>query len=162
MTIAERKAKKHAYYIAHREDERARKAQYRFTNKKNILAYAKQYRLINRDHIQAYKIANRDKIKAREIKHYQTNRERLRDKTRQQRVTGRERLHAVKDTPCVDCGERYPPYVMDLDHVRGTKVANVGSMPHSSEKDFWAEVDKCDVVCSNCHRERTHQRRIGK
>lgn len=30
-------------------------------------------------------------------------------------------IDRYKNQPCVDCGDRHPPYVMDLDHVRGDK-----------------------------------------
>jgi hypothetical protein len=69
-------------------------------------------------------------------------------------------LRAAKDQPCADCGVRYPYYVMDLDHrdstnkrdtfARLTKGCSLGG--------FLEEITKCDVVCSNCHRQRTFQR----
>ena len=52
----------------------------------------------------------------------------------------------------------YPYYVMDLDHrdpstklYAPAKLITLGSMKKAIE-----EVAKCDVVCANCHRERTH------
>lgn len=67
-------------------------------------------------------------------------------------------LRAAKDVPCADCGKRYPPYVMDFDHVRGEKVANLSKMvTNSSESAIRAEIAKCDVVCANCHRKRTFE-----
>jgi hypothetical protein len=66
-------------------------------------------------------------------------------------------IAAAKDIPCMDCGMRYPKYVMEFDHVRGVKVNNVGSMPsNSGAARILAEIAKCDVVCANCHRERTY------
>ena len=64
-----------------------------------------------------------------------------------------------KSKPCVDCGIKYPYYVMDFDHVKGEKVGNIGSMK-SSLLQAKLEIAKCEVVCSNCHRERTHIRRL--
>lgn len=56
----------------------------------------------------------------------------------------------------MDCGQSYPSYVMDLDH-RGDKVRNVARMVSLGlgEATVLAEIAKCDVVCSNCHRLRT-------
>lgn len=67
---------------------------------------------------------------------------------------------AAKDKPCTDCGIKYPHYVMDLDHVRGTKVMAVSSFlgRRLGETKLLAEIAKCEVVCSNCHRERTYAR----
>ena len=66
-------------------------------------------------------------------------------------------------TPCVDCGINYPYYVMDFDHVRGQKHANVMELVSTlSKKKIDEEIAKCEIVCSNCHRIRTHIRRISK
>ncbi len=63
-----------------------------------------------------------------------------------------------KNRPCADCGERYPPYVMDFDHL-GDKVAPVSYMvPVYGSERILAEIAKCEVVCSNCHRLRTYRR----
>jgi ssDNA-binding Zn-finger/Zn-ribbon topoisomerase 1 len=66
-------------------------------------------------------------------------------------------------SPCRDCGKFYPYYVMDFDHVRGKKHANVMELiPTLSKKKIDEEIAKCEIVCSNCHRIRTHVRRIAK
>ena len=66
-------------------------------------------------------------------------------------------------TPCVDCGINYPYYVMDFDHVRGQKHANVMELVSTlSKKKIDEEIAKCEIVCSNCHRIRTHMRRMAK
>jgi len=61
--------------------------------------------------------------------------------------------------PCIDCGIEYPPYVMDFDHRTGEdKLFNIGNAPGfaKSKTKLLAEVAKCDIVCANCHRERTY------
>lgn len=66
-------------------------------------------------------------------------------------------------TPCLDCKISYPYYVMDFDHVRGRKHKNVMELiPTLSKKKIDEEISKCEIVCSNCHRERTHSRKIAK
>lgn len=74
------------------------------------------------------------------------------------RARNRQLLERAKDVPCADCGVRYPSFVMDFDHVRGEKRANVSQLAGigASEPAILAEIAKCDVVCANCHRERTH------
>ena len=65
--------------------------------------------------------------------------------------------------PCMDCKISYPYYMMDFDHVRGTKQANVAELINTlSKKRLDAEIAKCEIVCSNCHRIRTHVRKNGK
>jgi hypothetical protein len=57
----------------------------------------------------------------------------------------------------MDCGLAFPPCAMDFDHRDpSTKEFNVGSMMRWSKKKIQEEIDKCDLVCSNCHRVRTH------
>lgn len=60
----------------------------------------------------------------------------------------------------MDCGNSYPHYVMDFDHVRGIKCFNIGATPNlnPSLERLMAEIAKCDLVCSNCHRIRTWTR----
>ena len=75
-----------------------------------------------------------------------------------------EMLGRIKEkSGCVDCKQKYPWYVLDFDHVYGKKVANIGQMlNYFSVEDILKEVAKCDIVCSNCHRERTFQRKNNK
>lgn len=64
--------------------------------------------------------------------------------------------------PCVDCGVCYPYYILDFDHVRGTKFTEISKMSKLGYgPKLLEEIEKCDLVCANCHRERTHQKRSG-
>lgn len=73
-------------------------------------------------------------------------------------------LRTLKESsPCSDCGSYYPYYVMDFDHVRGRKQKNVMELvPTLSRKKIDEEISKCEIVCSNCHRKRTHFRKLKK
>lgn len=63
-------------------------------------------------------------------------------------------MNSLKDFPCKDCGNCYHPVAMDFDHRPGeAKVKDVAKMKTFAAID--AEVTKCDLVCSNCHRVRT-------
>lgn len=69
--------------------------------------------------------------------------------------------HIKETTPCTDCGKPYPYYVMDFDHKDDSKKFNLANaMLHGFNKVV-EEIKKCDVVCSNCHRERTHKRKMA-
>ena len=60
----------------------------------------------------------------------------------------------------MDCNVTYPSYVMDFDHVRGEKKFLLArGHQKTGFNQVIAEMAKCDVVCSNCHRIRTHGRR---
>lgn len=74
-----------------------------------------------------------------------------------------EYVRGYKDThPCSDCGIQYRYWIMQFDHVRGEKVGNVGEMAVSRTlKAVKNEIAKCDVVCANCHADRSYRRRIN-
>lgn len=83
-----------------------------------------------------------------------------RDSTKKRHDEIRRLIKKAKDKPCADCGNSYPYYVMDFDHVRGEKKFNlsVAARHYKSFQTLQEEIDKCEVVCANCHRERTFSR----
>jgi hypothetical protein len=96
--------------------------------------------------------------------HYLANRQRYVDQARitKQRLA-RERtaylFEFFEAHPCRDCGET-DPMVLEFDHLRDKRF-NIGSaLPYRNWASILAEIEKCDVVCANCHRRRT-ARRIG-
>ena len=82
---------------------------------------------------------------------------------KQKQKQHREMLDELKAVPCADCGNRYPAYVMDFHHVRGEKLFNVSqfSKRRPGTATLLAEVAKCIVLCSNCHRIRTYGATAG-
>ena len=73
----------------------------------------------------------------------------------------KELIIREKCRPCVDCKIQYNPWVMDFDHLeKFDKKFSIGQAGKTriSLKIIKEEILKCEVVCSNCHRERTHKR----
>ena len=66
-------------------------------------------------------------------------------------------VDAMKKGPCMDCGQKFDPVCMDFDHVRGEKKWSiaVGIRRAKPWSEIEEEIDKCELVCSNCHRVRT-------
>ena len=70
-------------------------------------------------------------------------------------------LHKYKDIPCVDCNAVYPFCVMDFDHrpeeTKSFSISRVGAYKATPDRisTIMKEIDKCDLICSNCHRIRT-------
>lgn len=68
-------------------------------------------------------------------------------------------------TPCHDCGGKFPACVMEFDHREpriGGKEGTIAYLSrHNSMPKLMAELEKCDVVCANCHRIRTNQRKVN-
>lgn len=59
--------------------------------------------------------------------------------------------------PCVDCGET-DIVVLEFDHLRDKRAAISQMIGNQELRTIKAEIEKCDVVCANCHRRRTAQR----
>jgi len=97
---------------------------------------------------------------ARSKEYYRTHPQSINDSVHNRRKRGRDFLNQHKNKPCVDCGILYPPYVMDFDHARGEKEFQISPKITYSLKRLKEEIEKCDVVCANCHRIRSHKRRI--
>ena len=90
-------------------------------------------------------------------KNPERRRELQKETMRQRRIARRAFIQKAKSVPCNDCGKTFPPYVMDFDHRNSNdKTMDVSQMTSRSLTEIQAEIEKCDVVCSNCHRIRTH------
>ena len=95
--------------------------------------------------------------------HYLANRERYIEQARVQKERLRlERtrylIEYFKTHPCRDCGEA-DPVVLEFDHLRD-KLFDIGSgLIQKRWTAVLSEIEKCEVVCSNCHRRRTARRR---
>lgn len=94
--------------------------------------------------------------------HYQKNSDKYKQRARNRTDVPvrrcRERLaQFLRNHPCVDCQEA-DVRVLEFDHVRGKKDANVSLMAAKgfSWQRIEAEIAKCEVRCANCHRRRTH------
>ncbi len=110
----------------------------------------------------------KDKEKQREAirRHYYANKQYYIDKAYKKRDVLRRWVYDLKNTTaCTDCKIQYPYYVTDFDHIEnnGIKINTVSKMINSgSIRQVKEEIAKCELVCSNCHRIRTHNRRIDK
>lgn len=59
----------------------------------------------------------------------------------------------MKEKPCERCEIQYPPYVMEWHHREPTeKEFGLGQLYSFGKKRILAEIEKCDLYCSNCHR----------
>lgn len=95
----------------------------------------------------------------------QKNRDYAKKSKPQRQKISRQFLAWIKSAPCMDCGVQYPPYVMDFDHrePKASRRHAIGFLANTapSGEALMEEIYKCDLVCANCHRERTYRRKCG-
>lgn len=100
-----------------------------------------------------------EKQKEAQRRHYIDNKEKYSKRNKTYREKVRDYVRREKESsPCMDCGIKYPYYVMEFDHLHSKEktvswLASRGTMNQVVE-----EIKKCDLVCSNCHKKRTWQR----
>lgn len=95
--------------------------------------------------------------------HYANNKRQYLDRNARSYVRRKAFVREMKSRPCADCGVQYPFYVMDFDHREGeSKAYELNHVDRMAMRVIAREIEKCDVVCSNCHRERTYQRLLRR
>lgn len=99
--------------------------------------------------------------------HYEKNIDAIKARSAEtnKRTRARNRSFVIElkeSTPCADCNEFYPYYVMHFDHIyeKSGSVSNLSRSGHSIKR-LQQEIDNCEIVCANCHAIRTHERKQG-
>jgi hypothetical protein len=114
-------------------------------------------KLYDKKYYDTHPYTTEQKERARQYR--ETNREQLKIRRQAYALANRLYVRSVKEgAPCTDCRESYPYYVMQFDHIpgRGEKKFEVAVPTTRSRKSIDAEIAKCEIVCANCHMERTH------
>ena len=98
----------------------------------------------NKEHYLKYKVEYIERVNERKKIKTKENRENL--------------LEYFKTNPCIRCGETNP-VVLDFDHRdEKDKKYGISNMITSYNWDtILSEIEKCDVLCANCHRIKTSQ-----
>lgn len=94
------------------------------------------------------------------LKYYEEHENKEKTGVRDRRQKARKFLMEYKKgRACADCKVGFPYYILQFDHVRETKVANLSIMArYATIEELLEEIKKCDLVCSNCHAHRTYMR----
>jgi hypothetical protein len=73
-------------------------------------------------------------------------------------VSRKQFILDAKNKPCHDCNKSFNSWQMQFDHREPQeKRFNVGGSYTRSFKNLAIEISKCDVVCANCHADRTYK-----
>lgn len=90
---------------------------------------------------------------------YYKNKQPYVDRAKKSRQKRKDFVLTKKNSPCTDCHVSYPAFVMDFDHMGiEDKSFNLSQAASQSIEAITKEIAKCELVCSNCHRIRTHNR----
>lgn len=104
---------------------------------------------------------NRERNRLYQARWYKKNKKLQMSRTVERRKRIRKSINNLKSRkPCKDCKKYYPAVCMDFDHVKGKKLFTISThYANVSIRDLKNEIKKCELVCSNCHRIRTHKKR---
>lgn len=84
---------------------------------------------------------------------YKSNRKKRQDRMNER---NRKRKRLVVEhfgNKCLDCGRTYPQCVYEFHHLNPSeKDWNPSQSLSHSEERMWQELNKCVMLCSNCHK----------
>ena len=77
----------------------------------------------------------------------------IRERAKNDMSASKQYIKKYKQThPCVKCGEnRY--YVLDFHHIDNNKERELSQVKTWSISKIQQEIDKCAILCANCHRD---------
>ena len=86
------------------------------------------------------------------------------DRKRKMQIKANERAKKIKiflanykiSKGCKDCGYKKHHSALEFDHIKGNKKINIAFAKSINQAK--KEIEKCEVVCSNCHRIRSWKR----
>lgn len=81
-------------------------------------------------------------------------RQAVRDRANAQKINNSKMVEEIKSKGCIKCGESRI-HVLDLHHLNPDgKINDIAHMIKSSSiKSLTKELEKCIVLCANCHRD---------
>lgn len=102
----------------------------------------------------------RDCSKARSKRYYKENPVKHKAETSKNRERYRRKyqvylLEYLSNNPCIECGES-DIRCLDFDHLKDKEIVISKAMYWSIDR-LKLEIAKCQVLCANCHRKKSHK-----
>lgn len=72
--------------------------------------------------------------------------------TKIRRIRAKQAAIDVLGGKCIRCGYKDHPAALEFHHVSGNKEFTIGGVANKSWDVIKKELDKCILLCSNCHR----------
>lgn len=104
----------------------------------------------------AWNEKNKDRKKEKNKAWYEKNKDRIKARTSARYEANRKYINKIKANPCSRCGGIFPPSAMEFHHIdpetKTDKKSGRGVDPSWCIEKINEEVEKCILVCANCHR----------
>lgn len=135
---------------------KTRRKEYYQENKDKIIAAVSEYHVANREAICArkreYVAANKELVAERNKKYRKEHKDELAAKAVERSAKTKAFVEAIKAAPCHDCGGSFPPCVMEIHHLTPRRASGASkNWLRWSQEHIERELEKCVVVCANCH-----------
>jgi len=104
---------------------------------------------------------DRKRQKKAQAEWYQKNKDAIRKKRSYQKQEARKWVNDYKtqNSVCTDCEISFPPHILDFDHIGDKSFGISRALQQGTGLDkIKQEIKKCEIVCANCHRQRTYDR----
>lgn len=110
-----------------------------------------KYKNLNKRHTICKECQRRYK-KESYYRHYDENKEKFKERRNSRFLEQKDFLYKIKKSGCIVCGET-EPCCLDFHHLDpSTKDFTIGASLGASYEKIQREIDKCVIVCANCHR----------
>ena len=94
-----------------------------------------------------------DKVRKEDRERYRKNREKIRLQADKRRKTFKQKCVDYLGSECNKCGYKKSLAALDFHHRNGDGKNIHITRGTVNWKEIKAELDKCDLLCANCHRE---------
>lgn len=151
------------YYNSHKEDEYSRTKEYRLKNRDKVNKWKRESYYRHREEILKkqrirYMLDRERRLPLMRLYH-QNNRERLKRLNRESRENKKIRgMLYLGGKKCIECkNDKFPLCCYDFHHIRDkgnhdNTINTLLSMSWSDWDKIKKELDKCVILCANCHR----------
>ena len=109
-----------------------------------------------------YEQKHPERVKENDKRYYEKHKDHIRIvKSNWQKIKGREnKLKAIEylGGHCTDCKNEFPSYIYDFHHLDpNIKDFNIARLMGRKWENIVPELDKCILLCANCHRIRENK-----
>jgi len=91
--------------------------------------------------------------RAAKRRYYERDKEKVKKRARARFCERRRFLDTLKEgKPCARCADVFPPVAMDFHHRDPATKDKKFQWAAAGRERLLAEIEKCDLLCANCHR----------